>query len=120
MIKNTEDDDDYVEYLKSINKIYLKQKKLSNYISSVSPDTKINLKSSINMVSDYKKSLKELELGKPIISKLELFLQEVNGLLVVLKSKNLDKVDKYLKKTKVLFKGYVGVRHIDYVGYKYK
>ena len=72
------------------------------------------------MVSDYKKSLKELELGKPIISKLELFLQEVNGLLVVLKSKNLDKVDKYLKKTKILFKGYVGVRHIDYVGYKYK
>jgi len=25
-----------------------------------------------------------------------------------------------LKKTKILFKGYVGVRHIDYVGYKYK
>jgi len=120
MIKNTEDDDDYAEYLKSINKIYLKQKKLSNYISSVSPDTKINLKSSISMVSDYKKSLKELDLGKMVVSKLDLFLKEVNGLLVILKSKDLNKVDKYLKKTKILFKGYVGVRHIDYVGYKYK
>ena len=51
MIKHTEDDDDYVDYLKSINKIYLKQKKLSNHISSVSPDTKINLNSSINNIA---------------------------------------------------------------------
>ena len=72
------------------------------------------------MVADYKKSLKEIDLSKPIVSKLDLFLKEVSGLLVVLKSKNLDKVDKYLKKTKILFKGYVGVRHIDFVGYKYK
>lgn len=120
MIKNNEDDIDYTDYLKSINNIYLKQKKLSNHISAISPDKTINLKSSINMVSDYKKSLKKLDLGKPIVSKLDLFLQEVNGLLVLLKPKNLDKVDKYLKKTKILFKGYVGVRHIDYVGYKYK
>ena len=72
------------------------------------------------MVADYKKSLKEIDLSKPIVSKLDLFLKEVSGLLVVLKSKNLDKVDKYLKKTKILFTGYVGVRHIDFVGYKYK
>ena len=120
MIKNTEDDNDYIDYLKSVNKIYMKQNKLSNHISSVSPDTKINLSSSIKMVADYKKSLKEINLTKPIVSKLDLFLKEVSGLLVVLKSKNLDKVDKYLKKTKILFKGYVGVRHIDFVGYKYK
>ena len=120
MIKNTEDDYDYVDYLKSLNKIYLKQKKLSDHISSISPDTKINLNSSINMVNAYKKSLKDLNLGKPIVTKLDLFLKEVNGLLIILKSKDLDKVDKYLKKTKILFKGYVGVRHIDYVGYKYK
>ena len=120
MIKNTEDDEDYVDYLKSVNKIYLKQTKLSNHISSISPGTKVNLNSSINMVDAYKKSLKELDLSKPIVSRLDLFLKEVNGLLVTLKYKDLNKVDKYLKKTKILFKGYVGVRHIDYVGYKYK
>ena len=93
---------------------------MSDHISAISPDKTINLKSSINMVSNYKKAIKDLNLTKPLVSRLDTFLNEVKGLLTILKSKDLSKVDKYLKKTKILFKGYVGVRHIDYVGYKYK
>ncbi len=120
MIKNTEDDADYSDYLKSVNKLYSSQKKMSDHISAISPDKTINLKSSINMVSNYKKAIKDLNLTKPLVSRLDTFLNEVKGLLTILKSKDLSKVDKYLKKAKILFKGYVGVRHIDYVGYKYK
>ena len=93
---------------------------MSDHISAISPEKTINLKSSINLVSNYKKSLKEMNLTKPLVSRLDIFLSEVNQLLVILKSKDVSKVEKFLKKTRILFKGYVGVRHIDYIGYKYK
>ena len=120
MIKNTEDDEDYDYYLNSVNKIYAKQKKLSDNLSSISPDSKISISSSIKMVSDYKKSIKNIDLAKPITSRLNIFLREVEGLLKILKTQDITKVKKFLDKTKILFKGYVGVRHIDYIGYKEK
>ena len=72
------------------------------------------------MVSDYKKSIKNIDLAKPITSRLNIFLREVEGLLKILKTQDITKVKKFLDKTKILFKGYVGVRHIDYIGYKEK
>ena len=120
MIKNTEDDEDYDYYLNSVNKIYAKQKKLSDNLSSISPDSKISISSSIKMVNDYKKSVKNIDLAKPITARLNIFLKEVEGLLNILKTHDVIKVKKYLDKTKILFKGYVGVRHIDYIGYKEK
>ena len=120
MIKNTEDDEDYDYYLNSVNKIYAKQKKLSDNLSSVSPDSKISIPSSIKMVNDYRKSVKNIDLAKPITARLNIFLKEVEGLLNILKTHDIIKVKKYLDKTKILFKGYVGVRHIDYIGYKEK
>ena len=120
MIKNTEDHDDYDYYLKSLNKIYIKQKKLSDNLSSISPDSKISIPSSIKMVSDYKNAIKNIDLAKPITIRLNTFLKEVEGLFKILQTRDLIKVKKYLDKTEILFKGYVGVRHIDYIGYKEK
>ena len=47
-------------------------------------------------------------------------LNEVDGLLKILKFNDLKKVKNYLNRTTILFRGYVGVRHIDYIGYKEK
>ena len=68
------------DYLKSVNKLYSSQKKMSDHISAISPDKTINLKSSINMVSNYKKAIKDLNLTKPLVSRLDTFLNEVKGL----------------------------------------
>ncbi len=120
MIKNTEDDADYEEYLKSINKIHDQQNKLSDYLSAISPDSKISLSSSIQLVNSYKRSINNIDIAKPISKRLTTFLDEVDGLLKVLKTNDIKKVKNFLNKTTILFKGYVGVRHIDYIGYKDK
>ena len=72
------------------------------------------------MVSDYKNAIKNIDLAKPITIRLNTFLKEVEGLFKILQTRDLIKVKKYLDKTEILFKGYVGVRHIDYIGYKIK
>ena len=120
MIKNTEDDADYEEYLKSINKIHDQQNKLSDYLSAISPDSKISLSSSIQLVNSYKRSINNIDIAKPISKRLTTFLDEVDGLLKILKTNDIKKVKNFLNKTTILFKGYVGVRHIDYIGYKDK
>ena len=48
-----------------------------------------------------------------------IFCDEVNTFLSILDKKDLMKSKKYIRKCSELFRGAHGIRHIDFIGYKY-
>jgi len=54
----------------------------------------------------------------PAADKLELFLKEAETFVGLVQKGDIKKVRKYIEKTKHLFRGSCGVRHVDFIAYK--
>tara|TARA_B100000519_G_scaffold196672_1_gene203345 strand:+ start:5086 stop:6300 length:1215 start_codon:yes stop_codon:yes gene_type:complete len=92
---------------------------VANQLRNLNADTDIDLTS---MQQDFKK-MKKLSVdafGKPIlITRLDTFFNEVESFIESINNKKtLSELRQELDKYKILFKGYSGVRHVDYIAYK--
>lgn len=118
MKKKFHDNYEYSKMLSPTKKINKIHKKLSKIISNISPKKKINEKDLSNVIVHYLKDLKNLNLNKFFLEQNINFFLEVQKLLKILKKKNITEIISFIKKNKILFKGFAGVRHVDYIGVK--
>ena len=119
MRKNKNDFDVLNKFIK-MNQNYIKaQNILSNIFSDMRSDSLPN-KNKINIsLKSYFRSLSQIQtLEKIEIESTKLFLKEVQNLLLYVDSKNINGILKTINKSKHLFKGNAGVRHVDYIGIK--
>ena len=118
MKKKFDDNYEYQRMLSPIKKINAIHVKLSNIVSSISLKKKINEKNLSNIIVKYLKGLKNLNLNRNFLGENINFFIEVQKLLKILKRKNITEIKNFIKKNKILFRGFSGVRHVDYIGVK--
>ncbi len=92
---------------------------VANMLRNLNADTEIDLTS---LQQDFKK-MKKLSIdafGKPIlITRLDTFFNEVESFIESINDKKtLSEIRQELDQYEILFKGYAGVRHVDYIAYK--
>ena len=69
-------------------------------------------------MQNYEKELIKVDYLKYMKDKQKKLFHEVKKLLKLMKNNDLNKIQKFLKKTKYLFRGYNGIRAIYFVGKK--
>ena len=119
MRKNQSDFEVLNKFIK-MNKNFIKtQNVLSNIMSDMRLDS-LPDKNKINIsLKNYLKSLNQIQtLEKTEIESTKLFLKEIKELLMHVNKKSKNGVLKTINKSKYLFKGNAGVRHVDYIGIK--
>lgn len=91
---------------------------LTTMLKNVNPTKELDYKKTVEKIEKTKISLKELDLHKALNNEANKILEEVKDLLKILEKNNYENLKTYLNKCKFLFKGPVGMRHIDYISYK--
>ena len=120
MLKGGEDEkinlqtfNDYEDYIEELNKTAKLFRNLQ-VTSSLETDTMI---SQFNKLQDSANKSNSKRL--PLISRINTFIAEVTHFLKLIDNdKDLNSVKSKIDSYKLLFKGYAGVRHVDYVAYK--
>lgn len=111
---------EYFDFLKNSEKF---SKTLETFVQSLR-NVKIKNNLSKNMLFDKISTLNSeiKKTGKSKLSeKLNIFFYEIKEFLKILeKIKNPDQIKKRIDNFQILFKGYAGVRHVDYIAYKPK
>jgi SAM-dependent methyltransferase len=121
MIKNKDDAFNIKNYMTKYSDFFAIQNKISKLFQNVSPLKKeVNLKKSINLFKHYEKQVSKTLKLNFIEKELLLFIQEVKIVLKLINKNDFIMLKIFLKNTKILFKGFVGVRHVDFIGYKHK
>ena len=116
---HTDDDNKAApEILKSIEPFAVKLSKLTSLVSNTNPETKIDNKNLVNLLDEVSTEFKEINFLDPLNQKLNLMTNEIKELINLIDQNDYDKIKIFLKKTKVLFRGSVGIRHNDYIAYK--
>ena len=106
--------------LSSLKDFSLKQENLTSQVAVSDANMKLNSDSFINNIDSYLNSLSEIDLTQYLTTRVSGLLEEVKDLIRVIDGKDLENVKKFIDASKYLFKGAVGVRHVDFVGYKPK
>jgi hypothetical protein len=101
--------DEYKQILSSV----------ASMLRNLNADTEIDLTS---LQNDFK-NMRKLSMdafGKPIlIDRLNIFFNEVESFIKSINDKKtLSEIREELDRYKILFKGFAGVRHVDYIAYK--
>lgn len=103
------------------NQVFYKQ---LNIFSKLLRNIKINNNISINRLLDSLKILNSIvkkNTASKLNKRLNIFFEEVKKFLKILeKEQDLKLIKHTIKDFQILFKGYSGVRHVDYVAYKPK
>jgi hypothetical protein len=121
MIKNKDDAFNIKNYMTKYSDFFAIQNKISKLFQNVSPLKKeVNLKKSINLFKHYEKQVSKTLKLNFIEKELLLFIQEIKIVLKLINKNDFIMLKIFLKNTKILFKGFVGVRHVDFIGYKHK
>ena len=117
-----DEDDSLVipEMLSTLRDFSLKQENLTAQVAISDANMKIDSDSFINHIDSYLSSLSEVDLTKHLTIKVNRLLKEVKDLIKVIDQDDLEKVKRFIDNSKYLFKGAVGVRHVDFVGHKPK
>ena len=119
MRKNKNDFEVINNFIKKNKKFLKAQNLLSKTFSDMNVDS-FPTKTTINKVlKNYAKSLNEIEtLEQKEINKTKIFLKEINRVILYLHKRDIKGLQSIIKKSKYLFKGNSGIRHVDYIGIK--
>lgn len=119
MRKNKNDFEVINNFIKKNKKFLKAQNLLSKTFSDMNVDS-FPTKTTINKVlKNYAKSLNEIEtLEQKEINTTKIFLKEINRVILYLHKRDIKGLQSIIKKSKYLFKGNSGIRHVDYIGIK--
>ena len=119
MRKNKNDFEVINSFIKRNKKFVKAQMLLSKTFSDMKIDS-FPSKLRINRVlKNYAKSLNKIEtLEQREIDSTKVFLKEINQLILYLNKKDFKGIKSVIKKSKYLFRGNSGIRHVDYIGIK--
>ena len=119
MRKNLNDFEVLNKFIKTNQNFIKAQNELSSIMSDMRIDSLPGKNKINNSLKNYLKSLNQIQtLEKTEIESTKLFLKEIKDLLFYVNIKSKNGVLKSINKSKYLFKGNAGVRHVDYIGIK--
>ncbi len=104
IVKLAKDQDEMVDYIDDYNLEDIEKKSFSVLSKKI---------------SKYNNTVKSMNFEKYLKKRTSIFCDEVNTFLSILDKKDLMKSKKYIRKCSELFRGAQGIRHIDFIGYKY-
>tara|TARA_B100000575_G_C23088772_1_gene627590 strand:- start:346 stop:1545 length:1200 start_codon:yes stop_codon:yes gene_type:complete len=113
-----EDNYDVPKTLDSLSKFSISHNSMTGYLNNIEPNTKIDFSKLEKKMQNYEKELIKVDYLKYMKDKQKKLFHEVKKLLKLMKNNDLNKIQKFLKKTKYLFRGYNGIRAIYFVGKK--
>ena len=118
---HTEDDDKFLAKINSsIAPFSNSLQSLASYVANCNVKTKIDLSMFKKKTSNITKQIKSFNIFNIANKKSEIFFKESFDFIQLTKKGDLNKLKKFVKNTKFLFKDAVGLRHTDYVAYKIK
>ena len=104
-------DDNYMHYARHLSK-------LTSYVANLNSSTQVDREQLAQLLSTAAASFRSLAILAPLQQRLEEFLDEAKQFIDFVAEKNLDDIRAYILSAKHLFKGAVGVRHVDFIAYK--
>jgi 2-polyprenyl-3-methyl-5-hydroxy-6-metoxy-1,4-benzoquinol methylase len=115
----TDDDSNFLpEVDKNMEAFTTVFSEITSFIANFSKKTKVN-------TSEFNKKMEVLvdassvnQFLNPLEKKMSVFSKEVVGFVKVVQDGDLSKVRAFIENTEFLFKGAVGVRHVDFIGHK--
>ena len=114
--------DDFVvikDFIKKIKKFIKAQKLLSKTFSDMRIDALPSILTINKILKNYTKSLSGIKtLEEREIDSTKIFLEEINRVILYVNKNDIKSLQKVIKKSKYLFKGNSGIRHVDYIGIK--
>jgi 2-polyprenyl-3-methyl-5-hydroxy-6-metoxy-1,4-benzoquinol methylase len=91
---------------------------LTSYVENTNSSTLIDVKEFDSLADAAASSFKNLAILKPLQTRLAEFIAEAKQFVHLVDTGNVDEIRKYTETTKHLFRGAVGVRHVDFIAYK--
>ena len=91
---------------------------MTKFLNNIEPNTKIRFSKLENKISTYEKELSKVDYLAYVKQKQKKFLSEVKKLIKLMNKNDYDKIKKFLKRTKYLFRGFNGIRAIYFIGKK--
>ena len=118
MIYNKDDTSEIPKILKSLKSLSSSQSDLTEYVANCKKGTVIENDIMQNNMKKYIESLEKTDLTSYVVERTKLLLKEVDELLKLVQKGDFKKVVTFVNQTKHLFRGAIGVRHVDFIGYK--
>jgi hypothetical protein len=104
-------DKDYLRYAEALSA-------LTRRIENFNATSKLDPRELDDLADTAASSLRSLSLLAPLKTRMVEFLSEAQGFVRVVDAKSLDEIRMYILSCKHLFKGAVGVRHVDFIAHK--
>ncbi len=118
MIYNKDDSSEIPKILKTLKNLSNSQSDLTEYVANCKKGTVIENDIMQNNMKKYIESLEKTDLTSYVVERTKLLLKEVEELLKLVQKGDFKKVVTFVNQTKHLFRGAIGVRHVDFIGYK--
>ncbi len=119
MMKKNYDTQDLIKINKKIEKFMNSQEKFVKMLNNITYGKVKNINKIKKFLNLYKKQ-KLKDINQSLDKNRQIFLKEVEKLLIALKTKDLKKIKSSINNTKILFRGISGLGMNYYVGYKHK
>ncbi len=120
MSKKDDDKIDIYDFKKKTKKLSNSKNNLEDYLADCNINSSVKIDQVIKKIKNFDQDLKKFDFNIYAKKNIYKILTEIIKLLKILKNKDLIEIKNFLKKCDTLFKGYVGVRHVDYIGQKLK
>ena len=118
MTKTKDDYEILTELNNELNDLNLDFSKLSSYLANCNTETKIGTELFFEYSDKLSNNIKKLPTFKNNLNSIINFINEAKEFIKVVNNGDFVMVKDYVKKCKLLFKGPVGIRHVDYIAYK--
>jgi 2-polyprenyl-3-methyl-5-hydroxy-6-metoxy-1,4-benzoquinol methylase len=92
--------------------------RVTSYVENLNATTTLDLDRFDELADAAARSFKNLSLLAPLQTRLAEFMDEAKRFIHLVDASNLDELKAYIDSCRHLFKGAVGVRHVDFIAYK--
>ena len=93
---------------------------LTSYVANLNATSSLDMRHFNELADETVAYFKDLSILKPLQTRLAEFIAEAKQFVCLVDSSNLDEIRAHIESCKHLFKGAIGVRHVDFIAYKDK
>ena len=118
LMQNDSDAAEVPKILHPLAELSEKQFSLVNYVADCNMNSVIDHGVLSRHMDDYLKTFDQINLTAHLGRRMRALLSEAKELLAIVKLGDIERVRTYIRAAKYLFRGALGVRHVDFVAYK--